>query len=50
MDFVKYMTASDFILIAILDIALFMVGFLAGEDSAKDERETPPKKIKTVIN
>lgn len=44
MDFVKYMTAADVGVIIIFDLALLVLGFLAGEDSKNQEYHPEIKK------
>ena len=38
MQFIEYMTPTDWIMVAVLDLALFYVGFLAGEDSIAEKK------------
>ena len=38
MEFLEHMTPMDWTFIFVLDAALFLLGFLAGEDSASEEK------------
>ena len=39
MDFLKLMTASDWAVILVLDAAVFLLGFIAGEEAVKEEEK-----------
>ena len=43
MEFLKYMTAADVGIVVLFDLALFVLGFMVGDD-----KETTPEKKKEV--
>ena len=38
MQFLEYMTPTDWMMVAVFDMALLYVGYLAGEDSVLDKK------------
>ena len=38
MQFLEYMTPTDWMMVAVFDMALFYVGYLAGEDSVLEKK------------
>ena len=45
MIFLEHMTPQDWLVIFVLDAALFLLGFMAGEDSV-DEEQKPKEVVK----
>lgn len=43
MNFLDVMTASDWAVIFVLDAAVFLLGFLAGEEAVKDQEKPDVK-------
>ena len=43
MQFLEQLTASDWTIILILDAALFMLGFMVGEDTAEIKKDIQSK-------
>lgn len=39
MDFLDHMTASDWVMILLLDAAVFFLGIIAGQESVKEEEK-----------